>query len=187
MKNIFIRHIFFILVLSFMIMACSNNSYKQNILGKWQCDLTLDTEIGLDAENPEISSGVIRYKLQSSFEFLDDENFISRNEKKFESYTPLTESGNNIDVGELEKYFSETVEMRGVFKIYPKDLKYEPKFIKFNGETEIPYSEYLQGNNFNMEEEEEGLVVVRYQIENGDLILYTANSSAETMTYKRCD
>lgn len=184
LKNILAKQNILAFLTFFLLTGCAKNTFKQNILGRWETDLTLDTEIGMDIDNPSVSSGVIRYKMIGSFEFFENGEFISRNEKKFERYTPLNELGRSVDTSEIAKLFSETVEMRGSYKINENILRYNLKFIKFNDGNEIDYEKYLEDSDMDIAG---SVISVYYKIEDGNLIIDSNSGTSEKITYKRRD
>lgn len=184
LKNILAKRNILTFLAFFLLVGCAKNTFKQNILGRWETDLTLDTEIGMDVDNPDVSSGVIRYKMIASFEFFENGEFVSRNEKKFERYTPLNEIGRSVDTSEIAKLFSETVEMRGSYKINENILRYNLNFIKFNDGDEIDYEKYLEENDMGIEG---SVISVYYKIDDGDLIIDSGGGTSEKIRYKRQD
>lgn len=178
MKRIFVKLL--ILTVAFVLAACTNESCK-NILGKWLLAQTLDTEISTEEANAQSPDAVVRYKMQNSFEFFADGTFVSASTQEFQNFTPLTENATEIDEAEIQKFFLQSLQMRGVFKINKSTLRYEIQFIKI-GDDEMPYAQYLQQNDLPLSE---SVVAVSYKIENDELIINRGADANEALVYKK--
>lgn len=174
----------------------------QKILGIWQNNLTFDTEINLQVSDNETAKGVVRYTSATSFEFLKDGTFVQNISQEFQKFTPLDDIAENVDIAEIEKYFSKKSLLSGKYKINESHIFYELETISIDGDAEMPYSEFLKNASGTLPRKiskEETSFAIKYELRQSgetansdttsatpdELVLYAESEIAESVTYKR--
>ncbi len=142
------------------------------LAGRWQRELSLETQISTDEANPQLVTGTVDSKAITVLTLNEDQTFSLDSWQEFISYTPA-EGVEPLPEEVVERHFSRSVTASGTFVATPLLIEYDQAEVSVDGSAPVPFEEFLAATSQSMERRQRAL----WELTDDRLTLVTEQDS----------
>lgn len=153
------------------------------LAGRWQRELSLETQISTDEANPQRVTGTVASKAITVLTLNEDQTLSLESRQEFISYTPA-DGAEPLPEEVVERHFSQSVTVLGTFVATPLLIEYDQVEVSIDGSAPVPFEEFLAATSQTMERRQRAV----WTLEGDRLTLVTEqNSEPMEAVYIRMD